>query len=109
MLSLDCVSKDFTSKKRANKRGNRPALIDISLGLGQGEILGILGQSGSGKSTLARSIIGLENIDSGTISLDLQGLDLQGQVSGILVSKDVSRTPGEPVSIPRSARVPGTT
>lgn len=71
VLSLKHVSKDFGAKKRANKRGNLPALSDISLGLGQGEILGVLGQSGSGKSTLARSIIGLENIDSGRISLDL--------------------------------------
>ena len=78
VLNLDRVSKDFRANKRASKRGNRRALSDISLGLGQGEILGILGQSGSGKSTLARSIIGLENIDSGRISLDLQDPDLQG-------------------------------
>jgi peptide/nickel transport system ATP-binding protein len=78
VLSLNHVSKDFAAKKRANKRGNQPALSDISLGLGQGEILGVLGQSGSGKSTLARSIIGLENIDSGRISLDLQDHDVRG-------------------------------
>lgn len=77
VLSLDRVSKDFAARKRANKRKNHPALSDVSLGLGQGEILGVLGQSGSGKSTLARSIIGLENIDSGRISLDLQDRDVQ--------------------------------
>ena len=78
VLSLTHVSKDFAAKKRAKKRGSQPALSDISLGLGQGEILGVLGQSGSGKSTLARSIIGLENIDSGRISLDLQARDARG-------------------------------
>ncbi|WP_309108056.1 ABC transporter ATP-binding protein [Arthrobacter sp.] len=77
VLTLERVSKDFRTKRRASKRGNRPALSDISLRLGQGEILGVLGQSGSGKSTLARSIIGLENIDSGRISLNLQHAALQ--------------------------------
>ena len=36
-----------------------PALAGVSFGLGQGEILGILGESGSGKSSLAASLLRL--------------------------------------------------
>jgi ABC-type Fe3+/spermidine/putrescine transport system ATPase subunit len=41
--------------------------LDISLELGEGEILSILGPSGSGKSTTLRIIAGLERQDSGSI------------------------------------------
>jgi ABC-type dipeptide/oligopeptide/nickel transport system ATPase component len=36
-----------------------PALRDVSLRLGEGETLGVLGETGSGKSTVALSIMGL--------------------------------------------------
>jgi len=36
-----------------------PALAEVSLNIGHGEIIGILGESRSGKSTLALSILGL--------------------------------------------------
>ncbi len=52
----------------------RPALNDVSLEVGRGEVLGIVGESGSGKSTLAKCIALLERTDAGTILFD--GLDL---------------------------------
>jgi oligopeptide/dipeptide ABC transporter ATP-binding protein len=55
-------------------RSRRPALIDVSLRLERGEILGIVGESGSGKTTLARCLTLLERPDAGQVVLD--GLDL---------------------------------
>ena len=50
------------------------ALKDVSLGLHQQEILGIIGESGSGKSTLIKCILGIEKADHGEILFD--GRDL---------------------------------
>lgn len=47
----------------------------ISFNLKKGESLGLLGGSGTGKSVLLRSIIGLENIDRGSISYHDERID----------------------------------
>lgn len=47
------------SKKIFSKRKQKQVLKQVSLGLRQGEILGIVGESGCGKSTLAKTIVGL--------------------------------------------------
>jgi oligopeptide/dipeptide ABC transporter ATP-binding protein len=52
----------------------RPALVDVSIALGQGQVLGLVGESGSGKSTLARCLALLERPDAGRVLL--QGVDL---------------------------------
>lgn len=58
------------------------ALDGITLDLGRGETLGLVGESGCGKSTLARTLMMLERPDSGSVSFDgtdpftLRGKDL---------------------------------
>jgi thiamine transport system ATP-binding protein len=50
--------------------GERVVLDDVSLTLGDGEIVGLLGPSGCGKSTLLRVIAGLQPIENGVVRWD---------------------------------------
>jgi len=59
ILELKNIEKSF---------GTHQIHKGINLTLHKGESLGLLGGSGTGKSVLLRSIIGLEQIDNGTIS-----------------------------------------
>jgi phospholipid/cholesterol/gamma-HCH transport system ATP-binding protein len=49
--------------------GNQEILKDISLQLGPGENLAVLGKSGSGKSVLIKCMVGLLKPDSGSITI----------------------------------------
>ncbi|MBV2359100.1 dipeptide ABC transporter ATP-binding protein [Thalassococcus sp. CAU 1522] len=58
---------------RRNPFADRPlfnAVNDVSLTVDRGERVGLVGESGCGKSTLTRAILGLEPLQSGTITLD---------------------------------------
>jgi sulfate/thiosulfate transport system ATP-binding protein len=52
------------------KFGDFVALEDISVDLPTGQLTALLGPSGGGKSTLLRIIAGLENADSGTVTIE---------------------------------------
>jgi phospholipid/cholesterol/gamma-HCH transport system ATP-binding protein len=58
--------------------GSQKVLNGISLAVGRGETLAVLGRSGTGKSVLLRLIIGLEKPDSGSIRI--HGQDIAGLI-----------------------------
>jgi ATP-binding cassette subfamily F protein uup len=59
LLNLERVSKAY---------GVRPLLSDVSLGVGAGERIGIVGRNGDGKTTLLRVLTGEESPDEGRVS-----------------------------------------
>ncbi len=59
LLTMEHIGKSFT---------DRVLLGDISLGINEGERIGVIGINGTGKSTLLKIIAGLEETDSGTLT-----------------------------------------
>ncbi|MBP1079055.1 zinc/manganese transport system ATP-binding protein [Microbacterium terrae] len=53
----------------ALRRGDRELWADLDLDVRPGELIAVLGPSGSGKTTLLRSILGLEPLSSGEITV----------------------------------------
>lgn len=56
-------------KNVVKKCGNKIVLDNVSFSLSKGEIMGYLGPNASGKTTTIKSIVGLSQISSGSISL----------------------------------------
>ena len=65
LINIERVGKDY---------GKGPVLADVSLGVAEGERIGIIGRNGGGKSTLMRIMSGREDADSGRVT---QGNDVR--------------------------------
>ena len=65
MLKLSGVSAAY---------GSVPAISNVSIEIGEGEAVGLLGANGAGKSTTLRAISGLVKLSSGKVSFD--GVDV---------------------------------
>jgi peptide/nickel transport system ATP-binding protein len=74
LLEVGNGSKTFKQEGQDVK-----ALVDVSLVVRPGEVLGLVGESGSGKTTLARVLLGLIAPDEGS-SLEMDGDPLAGRV-----------------------------
>ncbi|WP_158604374.1 ATP-binding cassette domain-containing protein [Nocardioides mangrovicus] len=73
VLEVEHLSKSFEQRGGGWPRRTRTfhrAVIDVSLSLRRGEILGLAGGSGSGKTTLARALVRLDDPDEGSVRLD---------------------------------------
>jgi ATP-binding cassette subfamily F protein uup len=62
-------SRNLVNLERVSKAyGIRPLLTEVSLGVGEGERIGVVGRNGDGKTTLLRVLTGQEPPDSGRVS-----------------------------------------
>jgi oligopeptide/dipeptide ABC transporter ATP-binding protein len=59
--------EDLTVTFRGRGGGTARAVDGVSLAVGRGEIVALVGESGCGKTTLARSVLGLERPTSGQV------------------------------------------
>ncbi len=71
MYQIDDLTKTYRQGKRVVR-----ALKDVSLTIGDGELVAVQGPTGGGKSTLLQMLGGLDRPTSGTVKLD--GTDLAG-------------------------------
>ncbi|HYC72581.1 MAG TPA: oligopeptide/dipeptide ABC transporter ATP-binding protein [Opitutaceae bacterium] len=77
VLQLDDIRVHFPVDSgflRRRRVGVVKAVDGVSLAVGRGEVLGLVGESGCGKSTLARAVLQLVPATSGTVTLDGQPL-----------------------------------
>ncbi|KIN65814.1 Peptide/opine/nickel uptake family ABC transporter, ATP-binding protein [Sulfitobacter noctilucae] len=72
LLEVRNITRDYRLPRKTpfGPPGSFRAVDDVSFTLQRGERLGLVGESGCGKSTLTRAILGLEQVQNGSITLD---------------------------------------
>ncbi len=76
VVELQGICKTFQAKPFLGLIGRGPAkeiLRNVSLSVGQGECLALIGESGSGKSTVCNIVLGLSAPTSGQITFNFDG------------------------------------
>ncbi len=71
-IELSGVTRQFS-------RTRRPALLDVSSKIAQGEIVALVGESGSGKTTFLRILAGLEEPDRGEVRIQGKSMAIGGR------------------------------
>jgi len=71
--------------------GRVPVVRDISIEIGEGRIVGLLGANGAGKTTLMRAVSGLATMQGG--SLEIAGRDVSGLSSADRVARGLIQVP----------------
>lgn len=66
---------------------------DVSLSVGQGEVVAVIGSNGAGKTTMFRAICGLMKASAGTVEFD--GLDLSRKKTHSIVRAGLVYVPAE--------------
>jgi len=67
--STRSIQADIVIEGLRVRRGDRLVLDDLALSVRAGSVTGLLGPSGSGKTTLIRAIVGVQIIESGTVTV----------------------------------------
>ena len=83
----------------AKRYGATNALKGVSLNVGRGEVIGLIGANGAGKSTLTRVLAGVTLPDSGELFHDGRPIDLAAY-SPAVASRLCSSATLEPVLSP---------
>ncbi len=82
LLELDRVSSGY---------GRSPVLHDVSLTVGAGEIVALIGANGAGKSTLLNTVMGLVAASSGEIRFD--GRAITRMPTPVIVRAGIAQVP----------------
>ena len=70
-VRLEGLGMTYAAEARRGSAGTQPwAVRGVTLAVGPGQIVGLVGGSGSGKSTLARCVAGLQPFQEGTVTFD---------------------------------------
>ncbi len=107
ILQVEGVSKSFPGVR---------ALVDVSLDVYPGEVVGLVGENGAGKSTLMKILSGAYKMDAGVIKLDGQPVQIanprHAQDLGItIIYQEFNLTPNQTVAtnifLAREKTLPG--
>jgi len=82
MLEVNCINCAYDGA---------PVIHDVSLGVGEGELVSIVGANGAGKSTIMRTIAGLMHPIKGTIKF--KGKDISQLPAYTIIREGISYVP----------------